>query len=362
MASVQFVGLDVHKDTLDATVMLEGTGLRLRRGATPTLPRSCKNSSGVFNSGDRSLRHTKRAAWFSAPADAEGDGGGVPGDRSWKMPRFTSDRIKTDRRDARAIAKLLNSGEVTPINVPTPRMRPRGISFGRREDLRAGCVRATEVDEIPFALRVSLSEGSYWAMRFARWLSELQFPHPLLKETFDGYRLKVGELKDQMRLLDERVVAIAEQKQYAQRVGRLRCFRGIDHLIALALVVEVGDFRRFPTAASFMAYLGLVPREMSSGGSRRQGGITKSGNGHLRKLLIEASWHSRSKPSVSKRLRERRQGQAAELIAYADRAMNRLHQKYIKIVVRGKTKQTAVTAAARELAGFAWGMMVGKID
>jgi transposase len=364
MASVQFVGLDVHKDTIDATVMSGKNG-------APDFEKRYTNSPKVVQKLFKSLqqRGPVAAAYeagcmgFELQRMLKGMGVECLVIAPGKMPRFTSERIKTDRRDARTIAKLLKNGEVTPINVPTPEDEATRDFLRAREDLKQDSGRAKQ-RLMKFLLRhgYTYRGGSYWTMKFARWLSELQFALPLLKETFDSYRQKVQELKDQMRMLDERVVAIAVQKQYAQRVARLRCFRGIDHLIALALVVEVGDFRRFATAASFMAYLGLVPREMSSGGSRRQGGITKSGNGHLRKLLIEASWHYRRNPSVSKRLRERREGQPVELIAYANRAMNRLHQKYIKLVVRGKTKQRAVTAVARELSGFVWGTMNGKIS
>jgi transposase len=136
--------------------------------------------------------------------------------------------------------------------------------------------------------------------------------------------------------------------------------KGIEYLTALSIVSEVGDFRRFGHAEAFMAYLGLVPREFSSGEKRRQGGITKSGNTHLRNLLIESSWHYRYKSAPSKRLTKRREGQPAEIIAYADKAMMRLQGKFFRLILKGKMKQAAVTAVARELAGFVWGMMVGQ--
>lgn len=276
MASVQFAGLDVHKDTLDPTVM---SG----RNRAPDFEKRSTNSPKVVQKLFRSLQQ-RGPVTAACEAGCMGfelqrmlKGMGVeclviaPG----KIPRLTSDRIKTDRRDARTIAKLLKNGEVTPINVPTPEDEATRDFLRAREDLKQDVSRAKQ-RLMKFLLRHGYlySEGSYWTMRFARWLSELQFPHPLLKETFDGYRLKVGELKDQMRLLDERVVAIAEQKQYAQRVGRLRYFRGIDHLIALALVVEVGGLPSVSDGRFLHDLPGVVPREMSSVGSRREGGIT----------------------------------------------------------------------------------------
>ena len=149
----------------------------------------------------------------------------------------------------------------------------------------------------------------------------------------------------------------AKSAEYEERVRKLRAFRGIEYLTALALVCEIGDFKRFGNAEAFMSYLGLVPRESSSGKKRKQGGITKTGNGHIRRLLTESSWHYARPNQVSRRLSERREGTDEQTIGYADKAMKRLHEKYTRMVCKGKTKQTAVTAVARELAGFIWGVM-----
>ena len=125
--------------------------------------------------------------------------------------------------------------------------------------------------------------------------------------------------------------------------------------------VEIGDFRRFSAAEQFMAFLGLVPSERSSGDKRRLGGITKAGNSHLRRLLIEAAWHYRSYNVASKRLMKRRIGLEPSLVSYANRAGRRLNRKYLRLVFRGKRSQVAVTAVARELSGFIWGAMVDKV-
>jgi transposase len=165
-----------------------------------------------------------------------------------------------------------------------------------------------------------------------------------------------------MRRIEVTIREVAESEAYAEKVQKFRAFKGIDYLIALSLVCEIGDFiglkvRRFPNAESFMSYLGLVPRENSSGKKRKQGMITKSGNGHLRKLLTEAAWHYTPQVKVSKRLAQRRVGTDEYIIGYADKAINRLHGKYVKLLFRGKSKQTAVIAVARELSGFIWGVM-----
>jgi transposase len=165
------------------------------------------------------------------------------------------------------------------------------------------------------------------------------------------------DTENRLDRIDAMILEVAKTDPYRDFVARLRCFKGIDYITALALVCEVGDFRRFPTAAAFMAYLGLVPSEHSSGTKRRQGGITKTGNTHLRKLLIESSWHYRYRGAASAALRARRIGMDEEVIAYADKALYRLQTKFGKLVLKGKSSKTAVAATARELAGFVWGMM-----
>ena len=174
---------------------------------------------------------------------------------------------------------------------------------------------------------------------------------PLDKAVFEQYLYTI-ESREELQIQE-----IAESPRYAQRVRKFRAFKGVDYIIALSLACEIGDFKRFPTAAAFMSYLGLLPSEYSSGKKRRQGGITKTGNGHIRKLLTEAAWHYARPAKVSKRLAGRRVGTAESVIAYADRALYRLHGKYVKLLFNGKSKQAAATAVARELSGFLWGVM-----
>ena len=157
--------------------------------------------------------------------------------------------------------------------------------------------------------------------------------------------------------MDQRIQEIAMSAKYAQKGGTLRCLKGIDYLTALTLLVEIGDFHRFRSAQSFMGFLGLTPSEYSSGNKRRQGGITKAGNSHVRKLLVESSRHYRHRCAPSGRLQQRRMGQSEKVIHYADKALFRLQRKFSKMVYHSKPKQIVVTSVARELAGFIWGVM-----
>lgn len=280
-----------------------------------------------------------------------------------KLPRKPSDRIKTDRRDALMLARLLRRGELDAVRIPSREDEAARDYLRARGDLRGDIV-ATKHRVAKFLLRHGhIYPGAQWTLAHQKWLRDLDLGSAMLQQTLERYRACLMEQQERLKAMDADIQEMAANPRYASGVAKLRCLRGIDYLTALSLVCEVGDFKRFATAAHFMAFLGLVPREHSSGTKRVQGGITKSGNTHLRRLLVEASWHYRHASHPGKTLRQRREGQPPDIVAYANRAMTRLHHKYMKLVMgKGKKGQVAVTAVARELAGFIWGLMVGAVD
>jgi hypothetical protein len=180
---------------------------------------------------------------------------------------------------------------------------------------------------------------------------------PTAQTVFDAYRVRVEQQESACRGLEEALATLAAQPAYAEAVGYLRCFRGIDTLTAIGIVVELFDFGRFDSPRGLMSYLGLVPSEHSTGGHPRRGAITKTGNRPVRRLHIEAAWHARHPVHVSRPLAARRQGQPAWVIAIADQAMARLHRRYWRMVGRGKPTNQAAVAVARELAGFVWAVL-----
>lgn len=194
------------------------------------------------------------------------------------------------------------------------------------------------------------------------WLESLKFDHPLLQETFQEYLIQYYQASEKVDIYNIRIEELAQRETYREHVQKLVCFRGIAVHTALSLLVEVGDFHRFKTAQHFASYLGLVPGEHSSGGKQIHTGITKAGNTHLRRLLVESSQvFSRGvigKKSV--KLKAKQEGKPAEIIAYADKANERLRRKYTKIASHSKYN-IAKTAVARELACFIWGMMTDNI-
>jgi transposase len=269
-----------------------------------------------------------------------------------------NEKIKTDKRDATAIAWMLRRDEPVYITVPEREDEAARDLLRCREDIQDDLKRAKQ-RMLKYLLRHGhiYETTRYWTGKHRKWMKKLVFDMPVDKAVFEQYLYTIENIEERVARIDLQIKEIAESPRYAERVRKFRAFKGVDYIIALSLVTEIGDFRRFPTAAAFMSYIGLVPSEYSSGKKRKQGGITKTGNGHIRKLLTEAAWHYTRSVHVSKRLATRRIGTQESIISYANRALNRLHGKYFKMVFRGKSKQTAVTAVARELSGFLWGVM-----
>jgi transposase len=199
-----------------------------------------------------------------------------------------------------------------------------------------------------------------WTQAHRVWLRGLRLELEADQAILDDHLLALEQIEGRLDALVRRLEAIASNAPYAEPVGWLRCFRGIDTITAISVVAELHDWRRFASPRALMAYLGMVPSERSSGGQERRGGITKAGNGHLRRLLIEAGWHYRHRPAVGERLRRRRQGQPAPVIALADRAQQRLHMRYRRLLERGKPHNKIVVAIGRELVGFLWAALDPK--
>jgi transposase len=270
------------------------------------------------------------------------------------VPQRPGDRVKTDSRDARKLASLLAGGLLEPIHVPS-----RGLEAARdlvraREDARLDRMRDRHRLS-KFCLRhgVTLPTSS-WTVARRKWLSEQRFEFAAQQQTFDSYLHTVDLVDARIEQLERAIGQTAEQEPWRALVARLRCLRGIDTLTALALVTEIGDFNRFKTAEQLMAFVGLVPSERSSGEQRRQGSITKVGNSHARRLLVESAWHARRRPTVGYQLARRQRGQDPAVIERAWRCQQRLYQRWQRMAGRGKPQQKIVVACARELAGFVW--------
>ena len=356
MESTTIIAFDQHAATTVAAVLLPGQ-------RTPALHPLTSESSTILRFVER-MRRTGavRCCYEAGPCGFELQRAltakAVPCDliAPALIPRRAGDRIKTDRRDAGQLAVLYRAGVLTAIHIPTEQEEAARDLLRCREDLRADLLRARHRLS-KFLLRHGrrfTGTKKAWSKRHDAWLRAQTWAIPALDQTHRAYLRGVDEMIARLRDLETDLRALLELEPLRARVQRLRCFRGIDDLTALTIAAELGDPRRFATAPSTMAFVGLVPSEHSSGTKRAQGGITKTGNAHLRRVLVESAWHYRHHPFVSATLKARQAGAPADAIARAWRAQQRLYRRYQRLAARGKPKQHIVTAVARELTGFVW--------
>ena len=271
------------------------------------------------------------------------------------IPQRPTDRVKTDRRDAEKLARLYRAGELTTIRIPTCEEEAARDLVRAREDAVADQLRARH-RLTKFLLRQGRRHPHRTALGVAyrRWLKTQRFEWATLQQTFDAFVRALEEVTDRLESVNRQVEALAQRDPYQLPVQYLRCLKGLDTLSALTLIVEAQDFHRFETAAAFMGFTGLVSSEHSSGQRVWRGSITKAGNAHLRRVLVEAAWCNRHGPVVSRELAIRRKDAPTAVLQIARRAQERLHRKYWRLVSRGKAHSVAVAAVARELAGFVW--------
>jgi transposase len=277
------------------------------------------------------------------------------------MPGMDNKRIKTDKRDASNIAKCLAFKTYRKVHVPTK--EDEAIKdFIRMRDSQKKLLKSTKQQIHALLMRhgYRYDEGTvYWTQKHLQWIRTIKM-ESVLQETLDEYLITYQHLADKVERPDKRIEELAGQERYQEKVKKLSCLIGVKTHTALSMITEVGDFNRFATPDKLAAFLGLVPGEASSGNKTQRLGITKAGNSHLRKLLVEsAQGYTRGKVGYkSQELKRRQQGNTPEVIAYADKANERLRRKFYKMTLQNRTKRNvATTAIAREIACFMWGLM-----
>ena len=274
-------------------------------------------------------------------------------------------KLKNDKRDSKQIAECLAYGGYSAVYIPTGIDNSVKEFIRMRDDVKDTLKRIKQ-QTIALLTRNGYiySDGSYWTDKHISWIKKIKFDEPILQETLAEYMVEYFRLVDRVEKLDERIEEISTKEIYVEKVNRLCCLRGIKTHTALSLIVETSDFTRFTKGNIYAAFLGLIPGDDSSGDDNNKLGITKSGNRHLRKLLIEAA-QSYTRGNIgfkSKDLKARQSKCTSEVIAYADKANERLRRKYYKMISKGKKFNVAKTAIARELACFIWGMMTDNIQ
>jgi transposase len=276
-----------------------------------------------------------------------------------KTPRAAGDRVKTDRKDAELLARLLLAGQLKTVVVPSARYEAARELFRCHEQLRGDLMRARHrTSKMLLRHGRVYAQGSTWTKAHHRWLAGQQFAAAESELAFCDYLAAVDGLAARKAALAERLSRLATDADLWPAVCRLRSFRGIDTLTALGLELELGgDWGRFERPGRLAAWLGLIPSLEQSGESRSQGPITKTGSLYARRLLVEAAWHYARRPYIGATLRGRQQGQPDHVLQIAWRAQHRLHRLHARLKQRGKPANVATVAVARELACFLWAAM-----
>jgi len=271
------------------------------------------------------------------------------------IPKRSGDRVKTDRRDAAGLARLHRAGELTAIYVPQEEDEAMRDLCRAREDAKHAQTRARQ-QLLSFLLRYDIRYpgGRRWTGEHRKWLSELKMPNPAHYVTLHEYINTIEEATSRVERLTDQIRTLVKEWRFAPVVMGLQAMRGISLIVAVTLVTEIGDFSRFSNPRQLMTYLGLVPSEHSTGAKRRLGGITKAGNTHARRALVEAAWAYRSPARLTRIIRDRQRNLPIEVCAIAWKAQLRLCARYRRLLMRGKQKPVVIIAIAREIAAFVW--------
>ena len=271
------------------------------------------------------------------------------------IPKKSGDKVKTDKRDALKLAKLLKSEDLTPIYVPEPEDEAiRDLSRARETAMKDLKDAKYQLKGLFLRNNITCKVNDNWSHQHLRWLTELVLPHPcqqiVLQEMIQTITERIKRVK---RLVNE-LTHQAKQWRYYPVVQALQSMRGIRFLVAIGTIAELGDLRRFDHPRKLMAYLGLVPKENSSGDNRKQGAITKCGNGRARRLLIEGAQTYKHKANVSTEIQKRQEGLPKAVTDIAWQAQLRLCRRYQRLMQRGKHRNVVVAAIAREMVAFIW--------
>jgi transposase len=345
--------LDVHARKTVAGVLDAATG-ELRSLSAPMLPRETVEWLREFAAPVRVAYEAGPTGYGLARACAAAGIACTVAAPS-KIQRAPADRVKTDRRDAERLARLLRLGELVAVRVPEPHEEAARDLVRARDDVRGELMRARHRLSKLLLRHGLVYDARAWTLAHEAWLRRQRFAERPLALAFDEAYAAVLQAKTRRDTLDQAIAELASEPPLAETVGRLCCLRGVSTLTALALTVELGDWQRF-RPQSLGPFLGLTPSEDSSGERRRLGSITKTANTHARRLLVEAAWHQRRPLRESVVLTRRRQGQSAALRSRADRSARRLHARWHALERRGKRRTAVAVAVARELAGHCWAL------
>lgn len=358
MTKVRYVGLDVHKDSIVIAVAEAGRAPARHIGEFPAdwhavekalkrLARGGFRLEICYEAGPTGygLHRRLSAAGYHSQVVAPS-----------LVPRKAGQRVKTDRRDASKLAHCLRAGDLTPVWVPDEETEALRDLERARDDAKKAEKRAKQ-QLGKFLLRHGRrwDGASNWTQKHFEWIRRQSFEHEAQQRVLRDYLKAVEDATERVKRLTKDIEELIHQSALAPLVVALQALRGVATISSAVIAAEIGDLRRFDTAGEFMAFVGLVPSEHSSGGRTRRGSITRTGNRFVRRILVEAAWHYMHPAQISRALRTRNAKASEEVRQIAWKAQKRLHRKFRHLLYeKHKKPQVAVTAVARELAGFIW--------
>ncbi len=355
-----YVGLDVHKETIAVAVAEPGRAEPLYRGEVANRPKSVekwlvKLSQG-YEGGLLAFCYEAGPCGYGLYRQILASGHDCQVVAPSQIPKRPGERVKTDRRDALKLARLLRSGDLTAVWVPDEEQEMMRDLSRARDDMK-GQERKARQQLNAFVLR----HGHHWPRGKSRWtqahynwLESLRFAGDWQQVTLQEYVNAAKEASERVAQFDAHLMRALPEWSLAPVVESLIALRGVDKLTAIVLLAELGDISRFDSPRELMAFLGLVPSEHSSGGRRRQGGITRTGNGHARRVLVESAWSYRFPARQTMHLKRKAKNASAPAKKIAWAAQKRLCGRYRTLIQCGKHKNVVCVAIARELAGFIW--------
>jgi transposase len=358
MDTITYVGLDVHKGTISVALAESGRDGEVRQvGVFENRPEVLIKLAARLGKASRRLSFCYEAGpcGYGLHRLLTGCGHDCVVVAPSLIPMKAGDRVKTDRRDALMLAKLHRAGELTPIWIPDAaheamrdlvraRATARKVLSKARQHLQGFLLRHERV----------YRGARAWTLAYRRWLTTVRFAHPAQQIVLQDYIHAVQDAEARLARLTRQIEELLPSWSMAPVVAALQAMRGVALVVAVTVVAEVGDFRRFANARQLMAYLGLVPSEHSSGSSVRRGGITKAGNVLARRVLIEGAWTYRMSARISRKLHDRNEELPAPIRDIAWKAQLRLCERYRRLVSAGKERVVVTTAIAREMVGFIW--------
>jgi len=370
MSSILYVGMDVHKDNYTlCCYSFEEDELKYKQTIAPDYKMVMKSLERIRKSNPDEIEficgYEAGCLGYTLYHQLTDHGVKCVILAPTTMAITNKNRVKTDRRDAGNIARCLAFRTYSEVHIPTAEDEAVKDYIRMRDDQKKA-LKIIKQQILAYVLRHGCRfEGgrNYWTMKHVAWLKSLDLGG-VLQESLQEYLVTYDYLTAKIERLDQRIEELASDERYREKVKKLICLLGVKTLTALSIIVEIGDFVRFSKAEKLAAFIGLVPGEDSSGDRQSRGSITKAGNTHVRRLLVESA-QSYTRGAIgfkSKDLKRRQSGNTPQVIAYADKANERLRRKFYRMTLKnGSKKNVAATAIARELACFMWGLMTDNI-